>query len=304
MKISFVIIMAIIFGFEVSAQKISDLPKSQQPQSDSKAQSVVSTSQTSVVFEKTTHDYGTIGQGADGNCEFKFTNTGQAPLILSNVAASCGCTVPDWPHEPIVPGTSGSIKVKYNTDLLGVFNKSITVNSNAATNPVVLQIKGDVTAPKNQATQVQNTTAAVPQSSVSKPSATNNPTAPTIKNAAQMNSSQIRSTVSPTSGTKPRLNPAHGEPYHRCDIAVGAPLDSSPVNTTRQTTNNQVQATAPQSSVSASSTMNNPTAPTIANAKRMNSSQPNTTNGVKPSLNPPHGQPYHRCDIAVGSPLP
>ena len=304
MKISFVIILAIVFGFEVSAQKISDLPKSQQPQSDSKAQSVVSTSQTSVVFEKTTHDYGTIGQGADGNCEFKFTNTGQTPLILSNVAASCGCTVPDWPHEPIVPGTSGSIKVKYNTDLLGVFNKSITVNSNAATNPVVLQIKGDVTAPKNQATQAQNTTAAVPQSSVSKPSTTNNPTAPTIKNAAQMNSSQIRSTVSPTSGTKPRLNPAHGEPYHRCDIAVGAPLDSPPANNTRQTTNNQVQATAPKSSVSASSTMNNPTAPTIANAKRMNSSQPNTTTGVKPSLNPPHGQPYHRCDIAVGSPLP
>jgi hypothetical protein len=304
MKISFVIILAIVFGFTVSAQKNSDLPKSQQPQSATKNQSVQTSSQTSIVFEKTTHDYGTIGQGADGNCEFKFTNTGQAPLILSNVAASCGCTVPDWPHEPIVPGTSGSIKVKYNTALLGVFNKSITVNSNAAANPVVLQIKGDVTAPKNQATQAQNTAAALPQSSVSKPSTTNNPTAPTIKNAAQMNSSQTRSTVSPTSGTKPRLNPAHGEPYHRCDIAVGAPLDSPLASTSRQTTNNQVQATAPQSSVSKPSKMNNPTAPTIENAMRMNPSQPRSATGAKPSINPPHGQPFHRCDIAVGSPLP
>ena len=104
------------------------------------------------------------------------------------------------------------------------------------------------------------------------------------------------------------LNPPHGEPYHRCDIAVGAPLNSPPANTTPQATNNPVQATAPQTSGPAQSSANNPTAPTLENAMRMNPSQtqnsPPANNGTKPRLNPPHGQPYHRCEIPVGSPLP
>ena len=104
-----------------------------------------SSTQDSIKFEKILHDYGTIVQGADGNCEFKFTNSGKAPLILSNVQASCGCTVPEWPKEPIMPGKSSSIKVSYNTAIVGVFGKTITVNSNAVNNLVVLQIKGSVT---------------------------------------------------------------------------------------------------------------------------------------------------------------
>lgn len=104
------------------------------------------------------------------------------------------------------------------------------------------------------------------------------------------------------------LNPPHGEPYHRCDIPVGAPLNSPPANTTRQTTNNPVQANAPRTSNPAPGAVNNPTAPTIENAMRMNPSQASSTAapaaGTKPRLNPPHGQPWHRCDIAVGSPLP
>ena len=104
-----------------------------------------SSTQDSIKFDKMMHDYGTIVQGADGNCEFKFTNNGKTPLILSNVKASCGCTVPEWPKEPIAPGKTSSIKVKYNTATVGAFNKSITVNSNAVNNTVVLQIKGNVT---------------------------------------------------------------------------------------------------------------------------------------------------------------
>lgn len=102
--------------------------------------------QDSLVFEKTTHDYGTISQGDDGNCEFKFTNNGDVPLILSNVKASCGCTVPEWPKEPIAPGKTSSIKVKYNTNNVGAFTKTISVNSNAPNSMVVLIIKGIVTA--------------------------------------------------------------------------------------------------------------------------------------------------------------
>jgi hypothetical protein len=101
--------------------------------------------QDSIVFDKTTHDYGTIVQGADGNSEFKFTNKGKSPIILSNVRASCGCTVPEWPKEPILPGKTSSIKVTYNTANLGSFGKTITVSSNAVNSTVVLTIKGNVT---------------------------------------------------------------------------------------------------------------------------------------------------------------
>ncbi|WP_339735955.1 hypothetical protein [uncultured Sunxiuqinia sp.] len=107
--------------------------------------------------------------------------------------------------------------------------------------------------------------------------------------------------------TEVMLNPPHGEPYHRCDIAVGAPLSSAPANTP-QARNSQVQAPIPQPSAPALSVENNPTAPTIENARRINPSQARSTasanNGSKPTLNPAHGQPFHRCDIPVGNPLP
>jgi len=108
--------------------------------------------------------------------------------------------------------------------------------------------------------------------------------------------------------TEVMLNPPHGQPFHRCDIPVGAPLNSQPASTNQQPANNQVTTVAPQPSASAPSLANNPTAPTVENAKRFNSSQPQNTatatSGTKPRLNPPHGQPFHRCDIPVGSPLP
>lgn len=99
-----------------------------------------------ITFETLIHDYGQIYQNDNGECEFQFKNTGKADLILTNCRSSCGCTVPDWPREPIAPGKKGSIKVKYNTGRLGVINKSITVESNATNNRVVLNIKGNVNA--------------------------------------------------------------------------------------------------------------------------------------------------------------
>ena len=102
--------------------------------------------QDSIVFENTTHDYGTIVQSSDGSCEFKFTNKGKAPIVLNDVKASCGCTVPEWTRTPVAPGEKGSIKVTYNTNSIGAFTKSITVNSNAINSPLVLIIKGNVSA--------------------------------------------------------------------------------------------------------------------------------------------------------------
>jgi hypothetical protein len=99
-----------------------------------------------IKFSKLIHDYGTIIQGADGNCEFKFKNTGKEPLILSSVTSTCGCTVPLWSREPIMPGKEGIIKVKYDTIKIGIIGKPITVISNAKTDRVVLQITGKIEA--------------------------------------------------------------------------------------------------------------------------------------------------------------
>lgn len=148
MKTSFGFILAMVLSFGLSAQRIADLPKSQQPKTVQKTQpvrTVQAASQDSIVFEKLEHDYGTIAQGSDGNTEFKFTNKGKTPLVLSNVRASCGCTTPEWTKTPVAPGETGIVKVKYNTNLPGSFNKSITVSSNAANSSVMLRIKGNVT---------------------------------------------------------------------------------------------------------------------------------------------------------------
>lgn len=91
-------------------------------------------------------DYGTIEHNADGNREFKFKNTGKEPLIITNCQGSCGCTVPTWPKEPIKPGATASIKVKYATDRTGGFEKTVTVSSNAKTPSKILKIKGFVKA--------------------------------------------------------------------------------------------------------------------------------------------------------------
>ncbi|WNH11075.1 DUF1573 domain-containing protein [Thalassobellus suaedae] len=101
-----------------------------------------------IKFETETIDYGTIENNSDGNREFKFTNTGNAPLVITNAKGSCGCTVPTWPKEPIAPGASSVIKVKYATNRTGAFSKSVTLISNAVNAPTkVLHIKGKVNPP-------------------------------------------------------------------------------------------------------------------------------------------------------------
>ena len=106
----------------------------------------------SIKFEVVTHDYGTIERNGNGTYDFVFANEGTEPLVLSNVRSSCGCTIPKWPREPIAPGKSSTIQVKYDTRRIGSFSKSITVTSNGAKQPIVLRIKGKVEQP---ATAVQ-----------------------------------------------------------------------------------------------------------------------------------------------------
>ena len=111
-----------------------------------------------ITFDKTVHDYGTVPYKGDGKSEFKFTNTGKEPLILTNVRSSCGCTVPKWPREPILPGQSEVIHVEYKTNRIGRINKTITVQSNAKTSSVVLRIKGQVLKPDASTTPENSST--------------------------------------------------------------------------------------------------------------------------------------------------
>ena len=99
-----------------------------------------------IEFKTDEIDYGDIAKGSDGLKVFEFTNTGDAPLVISKVNSSCGCTVPSWTKDPVMPGKTGKIEVKYNTNTVGPIRKTITVESNAETPMVALKIKGNVLA--------------------------------------------------------------------------------------------------------------------------------------------------------------
>ncbi len=98
----------------------------------------------SVKWNKTEYDFGTIPQGVPAVATFDFENTGKAPLVLSNVVGSCGCTVPSWPKEPIMPGKKNKISATYNAASPGAFTKTVTVTLQNSAQPVVLTIKGTV----------------------------------------------------------------------------------------------------------------------------------------------------------------
>lgn len=135
MKRIVIVAVLILSIFALNAQEISDTEtKKNGPE---------------IKFKITSHDYGEIHLNGDGTYNFKFTNTGNEPLILSKPRSSCGCTVPSWPKEPILPGETNTIKVTYNTHKSGAFNKSVTVYSNSKT--VVLRIKGKVVAAPTEA---------------------------------------------------------------------------------------------------------------------------------------------------------
>jgi hypothetical protein len=99
-----------------------------------------------MIFNETDHNFGIIQKGGNGTFEFIFKNTGQAPLIITNVQSSCGCTIPSWDKEPILPKKTGKIVVKYDTERVSPFIKSIKVFSNAKNSPVEIMIRGEVKA--------------------------------------------------------------------------------------------------------------------------------------------------------------
>jgi len=97
-----------------------------------------------IVFNKTTHDFGEIAQGVPQTYSFEFKNTGKKVLIIENVRASCGCTSSGWTKEPIKPGKKGYVSATYNAASGGMFDKSLTVTSNGTPNVITLRVKGNV----------------------------------------------------------------------------------------------------------------------------------------------------------------
>ena len=98
-------------------------------------------------FETSVLDFGKIEHKSDGNRAFVLTNTGNAPLIISNAKGSCGCTVPTWSRDPLAPGQSTEIGVKYDTKRIGKFTKTITLTTNSSEKTKILTIKGEVQKP-------------------------------------------------------------------------------------------------------------------------------------------------------------
>ena len=103
-----------------------------------------------ITFEKMEHDFGKIIQGEYVRYSFRFTNTGRSDLLISKVSTSCGCTVGNYPRDPIAPGDSGLIEVIFDSrGKKGMQNKTVTVLANTAPNKTVLRIKLNVTVPEN-----------------------------------------------------------------------------------------------------------------------------------------------------------
>ena len=115
-------------------------------------------SNSTIDFVSKVVDYGIIEHNADGARKFVFTNNGTEDLLIKNAKGSCGCTVPTWPREAIAPGTTAEIGVKYATNRVGKFTKTITLTTNASKKPVILTIKGEVNpAPKEETAPVRRT---------------------------------------------------------------------------------------------------------------------------------------------------
>ncbi|MFN0215344.1 MAG: DUF1573 domain-containing protein [Saprospiraceae bacterium] len=103
-----------------------------------------------MTFPTTTVDYGKVEKGSDKVRKFSFTNTGNEPLVIKSAKGSCGCTVPTYPQEPIMPGETKTIDVSYDTNRPGAFTKTVTLTTNETPDTHTLTIKGEVLVPPTQ----------------------------------------------------------------------------------------------------------------------------------------------------------
>jgi hypothetical protein len=162
-QLLFILLVFVAFGLNAQKTKTKNTVKQEAPKQEVIQQVTIPapqatpefimapTSKAKMTFESLDVNYGTIEHNSDPIRIVKFTNTGTEPLIINNATSSCGCTVPKWPTEPIAPGQSASLEVRYATDRVGRISKSITVRTNAGDH--TLQVIGEV-LPKKEETPV------------------------------------------------------------------------------------------------------------------------------------------------------
>ncbi|MBO7134165.1 MAG: DUF1573 domain-containing protein [Bacteroidales bacterium] len=140
-KIFFVLAIMLIAGIAFSQENA--------PKKEKKEKAPVENveKRSSILFDKLVHDFGTMEKGSDASCVFTFKNVTKKPVTLTNVKTSCGCTAADWPKEPIAKKKKGSIKVKYDSNRIGKFTKTIKVFIEGDEYPIQLEIKGTIVSP-------------------------------------------------------------------------------------------------------------------------------------------------------------
>jgi hypothetical protein len=141
-------ISALCFGFTCAFAQTTTTKPAPVPNAQQTAQTPAA--DPGYKFDKTVHDYGTIQKGGEPYCEFRLTNTSKDMLVISEAHGSCGCTIPEYPKEPIKPGQTVVIKVHYDTNRIGPFEKQVTVTFQGKDTPAVLHIHGTVQAPPSE----------------------------------------------------------------------------------------------------------------------------------------------------------
>ena len=140
-RIFFIVAIMLFAGIAFSQEKADKNGKKDKEQTENVEK------RSSIVFDKLVHDFGTMEKGGDASCVFTFKNITKKPVTLTNVKTSCGCTAADWPKEPVAKKKKGSIKVKYDSNRIGKFTKTIKVFIEGNENPIQLEIKGTIVSP-------------------------------------------------------------------------------------------------------------------------------------------------------------
>jgi hypothetical protein len=116
-----------------------------QAQTSATSTKAAATAGPAITFEESKYDFGSVVQGGVVDHTFKFRNTGTAPLIISNIGVSCGCTTPEWTKEPVAPGKTGTISAHFNSaGKMGMQNKVLTIESNATAGSTTVSLVGEV----------------------------------------------------------------------------------------------------------------------------------------------------------------
>lgn len=149
--LNLIFVFFIAFSFSSCNDGASSRIKKENVEKAKEMQEQLNAGAPEMTFEKTKHDFGDLKQGDKVETVFKFKNTGESPLIITNARSSCGCTIPDYPQTPVMPGDEGEIKVVFNSaGKRGKQNKQVTLTTNTEKGREVFYVLADVKAKENK----------------------------------------------------------------------------------------------------------------------------------------------------------